>query len=59
VPITTLERALYLISRTIQGKGMTWAEYGAAFATAIPAPGRTADDDGASDEEQQKLPSAP
>jgi hypothetical protein len=44
LPITTLERALYLMSGTVQGKGMTWAEYGAALA-ATTAPGSTADND--------------
>jgi hypothetical protein len=59
VPVTTLERALYLMSRAVQGKGMTWAEYGTALAAVIPAPGRTADDAGTSDEEQEMPPSAP
>jgi hypothetical protein len=59
VSVTTLERALYLMSRAVQGKGMTWAEYGAALAGIVPAPGRIADDDGASDDEQEMPPSAP
>jgi hypothetical protein len=59
VPVTTLERTLYLMSRAVQGKSMTWAEYGTALAAVVPAPGRTADDDGTSDEEQEIPPSAP
>jgi hypothetical protein len=59
VPVATLERALYLMSRAVQGKGMTWAEYGAALAAAVPVPGRAADGDGTSDDEQEMPPSAP
>jgi hypothetical protein len=40
LPVATLERGLYLMSRTVQGKDMTWAEYGAALAAAT-APGST------------------
>jgi hypothetical protein len=59
VPVTTLERALYLMSRAVQGKGMTWAEYGTALAAVVPAPSRTADDAGTSDDEQEMPPPAP
>ena len=58
LPVATLERALYLMSRTVQGKDMTWAEYGAALAAAT-APGSTADNDGTPDDEQEIPPSAP
>jgi hypothetical protein len=58
VPVATLERALYLMSRAVQGKGMTWAEYGTALAAAVPAPGRAADD-GTPDDEQEVPPAAP
>ena len=51
VPVTTLKRALYLMSRAVQGKGKSWAEYGAALAAAVPVPGSAADDDGTSDDE--------
>jgi len=59
VPVTTQERALYLMSRAVQGKGMTWAEYGAALAAVVPAPGGTAGDSGTPDDEQDMPPSAP
>lgn len=59
VPVGTLERALYLMSRAVQGKGMTWAEYGIALAAAVPAPGSSAGDDGTSDDEEERPPSAP
>jgi len=39
VPVTTQERALYLMSRAVQGKGMTWTEYGTAPAAVVPALG--------------------
>jgi hypothetical protein len=57
LPVMTLERALYLMSRTVQGKGMTWAEYGAALA-ATTAPGKPADNDRTPDDEQEIPPSA-
>lgn len=57
--VTTLERALYLMSRAVPGNGMTWAEYGRALAAAVPDSGTTAHDDGTPDDEQEIPPSAP
>ena len=31
LPVSTVERALYVISRGVRGKGMTWTEYGSAL----------------------------
>jgi hypothetical protein len=59
VPVTTLERALYLMSTVVQGKGMTWAEYGTALAGAELPPGRAADHDGTSGDERESPPTAP
>jgi hypothetical protein len=59
LPVATLERAFYLMSRAVHGKGMTWAEYGKALAVAVPDPGRNACDDGTPDDEQEMPPSAP
>lgn len=58
VPVTTLERALYLMSRAVQGKGMTWAEYGTALAAAVP-PASRAGDDGTPEDEPEVPPEAP
>jgi hypothetical protein len=58
VPLRTAERALYLMSKAVNGKGMTWAEYGTELREA------TARDiasvaDGTADDEQDALPGAP
>jgi hypothetical protein len=58
VPVTMFERALYLMSRAVQGKGMTWSEYGTALAAAVPTPSR-AGNDGTPDDEQEVPPEAP
>jgi hypothetical protein len=57
LPLRTVERALYLMSRSVQGKGMTWAEYGEALAKA-PLMHETAGSDGTSDDEQEVPPAA-
>jgi hypothetical protein len=59
VPVITLERALYLMSRAVQGKGMTWTEHGTALAAVIAAPSRTADNAGTSGDEQECLHQPP
>jgi hypothetical protein len=58
LPLSTLERALYLMSRTVNGKGMTWAEYGAKLSEATPRHGSPGED-GTSDDERDTLPEAP
>ena len=58
LPVQTVERALYLMSRGVQGKGKTWAEYGQALTEVLPLQ-ETADTDGAPDDEQEIPPSAP
>ena len=58
LPVRTVERALYVMSRGVQGKGMTWAEYGQALTEVLP-PQETADTGGVPDDEQEMPPSAP
>jgi len=56
--VRTVERALYLISRGVRGKGMTWAQYGEAL-RAVRTRQDPQDGDGAPDDEQEIPPSAP
>jgi hypothetical protein len=58
LPVTTVERALYLLSRAVQGQGMTWAEYGEALIEATPHR-QVPDTDGTPDDEQDVPPAAP
>ena|SRR2546430_14723005 len=58
VPLRTTERALYLISRAVEGKGMTWAAYGTALRVATPRD-RAPAADGAADDGQDTGPAAP
>jgi hypothetical protein len=58
VPLRTTERALYLISKAVNGRGTTWAEYGDKLRKAAQgdrAPGA----DGTSDDERDAPPAAP
>jgi hypothetical protein len=58
VPLRTTERALYLMSRAVNGKGLTWAGYGTELREA--APGDMASvTDGTADDEQDTPPAAP
>jgi hypothetical protein len=50
IPLRTTERALYLMSRAVKGKGMTWAAYGTALRLATPHDRALAADGTADDE---------
>jgi hypothetical protein len=58
VPLRTTERALYLMSRAVRGRGTTWAEYGGKLREAAQAD-RASGTDGTSDDEQDAPPTAP
>jgi hypothetical protein len=58
VPLRTSERALYLISKAINGRGTTWAEYGDRLGEVALAD-RATGADGTSDDEQDVPPAAP
>lgn len=58
VPLRTTERALYLMSRAVNGKGMTWAEYGTELREAAPR-AEASEADGTADDEQDAPPAAP
>ena len=58
VSLRATERALYLISKAINGRGTTWAEYGDKLRKAAQA-GRTPGADGTSDDERDTPPAAP
>jgi hypothetical protein len=58
VPLRATERALYLISKAINGRGTTWAEYGDKLRKAAQAD-RTPGADGTSDDERDTPPAAP
>lgn len=58
LPVSTVERALYVISRGVRGKGMTWTEYGSALRS-VHDRRETPDIDGTPDDEQEIPPSAP
>jgi hypothetical protein len=58
IPVQSIERALYLMSRGVRGKGMTWAQYGQALARVLPRE-QTVGTDGAPDDEQDLPPAAP
>jgi hypothetical protein len=58
LPVRTLERALYRMTQNVQGKGMTWAQYGNALANAAPGH-QPAESDGSPDDEKDIPPSAP
>jgi hypothetical protein len=58
LPLVTVERALYIMSTSVRGTGMTWAQYGRELVNAVPKSGDKGDD-GALDDEQDLLPSAP
>ena len=55
VPLRTRERALYLMSRAVKGRGTTWAEYGGKLREAALAD-RASGADGTSDDEQDTPP---
>jgi hypothetical protein len=58
LPLAVLERALYLLSKSVRGSGMTWAQYGRAIAEAAPMP-EARNDDGSPDDERDVPPAAP
>jgi len=58
VPLRDLERALYRMTKNVQGNGMTWAQYGRALAEATSGD-HPPDADGSPDDEQDVPPSAP
>jgi hypothetical protein len=58
VPLRTTERALYLISKAVNGRGTTWAEYGDKLREAAGGE-RPTGADGTSDDEQDTPPAAP
>lgn len=58
VPLRTTERALYLMSKGVNGRGMTWAEYGTALHAVTPRDSPP-DADGTADDEQDTPPEAP
>jgi hypothetical protein len=58
VPLRTTERALYLMSRAVKGRGTTWAEYGGKLREAAQAD-RASGADGKSDDKQDAPPTAP
>jgi hypothetical protein len=51
IPVQTMERALYRMSRGVSGKGMTWAQYGQALTTVLPMQ-QTTVTDGVLDDDQ-------
>ena len=60
LPLSTVERALYKLSTTVHGKGKTWEQYGAALHHNLGrSPSGTPGDDGSSDDEEDRGPSAP
>jgi hypothetical protein len=58
LPVSTVERALYLISRGVRDEGMTWTEYGSALRS-VHDRRETPDVDGTPDDEQEIPLSAP
>jgi hypothetical protein len=58
VPLRTTERALYIMSRAVKGRGTTWAEYAGKLREAALAD-RASGADGTSDDEQDTPPAAP
>jgi hypothetical protein len=58
LPLTTVERALYLMSTNVRGSGMTWAQYGREIANSALRAFEEGDG-GAIDDEKDVLPSAP
>lgn len=61
LPLSTVERALYLITASVRGAGLTWAQYGQQLLNTAPKPpgGNSGDSDGALDNEQDIPPPAP
>lgn len=59
LPLRTTERALYLMSRAVKGKGLTWAEYGTRLREAMPRDLGSSSADGTADDEQDTPPAAP
>jgi hypothetical protein len=59
VPLTSVERALYRLTKGVRGEGKTWEEYGQALANSVPPLTEAADSDGTADDEDDLPPQAP